>query len=202
MPQHASFSTSTYGISLCSSSFEQVVADARLVVVDVAGREDRDLARRALAVARPATPSTSAPRRAEARRRVAAAATRRGATPSTPSQHLARRRRRGSPRSPPARRPGCRRACRCASVRRRAACRAADARRLRELDRLGAQHQVREVDVPRMRRHVRALGHVAHVAQVALVDDLPVVLLGDAVDLARRRCRRPGRTASGTRCTG
>jgi hypothetical protein len=56
---------------------------------------------------------------------------------------------------------------------------------LPELDRLGAQHQVREVDVPGVRRHVRALGHVAHVAQVALVDHLPVVLFGDAVDLHR-----------------
>jgi hypothetical protein len=52
------------------------------------------------------------------------------------------------------------------------------------LDGLGAQHQVREVQVPRMRRRVRALGHVAQVAQVALVDDLPVRFLGDAVHLA------------------
>jgi hypothetical protein len=34
-----------------------------------------------------------------------------------------------------------------------------------------------------VRRHVRALGHVAHVAQVTLVDDLAVILLGYAVDL-------------------
>jgi len=32
---------------------------------------------------------------------------------------------------------------------------------LLELDRSGAQHQVREVYVPLMRRHVRALRHVA-----------------------------------------
>ncbi len=51
-------------------------------------------------------------------------------------------------------------------------------------DRLGAQHDVREVDVPRVRRNVRALGHVAEVAQIALVDDLRVVLLVDAVHLA------------------
>ena len=56
-----------------------------------------------------------------------------------------------------------------------------------ELERLGAQHQVRKVDVPRMRRHVRTLRHVAHVAQVAVVDDVPVDLLVDAVDFAGRR---------------
>src|SRR5262249_13134238 len=54
-----------------------------------------------------------------------------------------------------------------------------------ELDRLGAQHEMREIDVPRMRRHVRTLGHVARVAQVALIDHLPEVLLGHAVDLQR-----------------
>ncbi len=48
---------------------------------------------------------------------------------------------------------------------------------------LGPQHQVREVDIPRVRRHVRTLGHVAHVAQVTVVDDLPVDLLVDAVQL-------------------
>ena len=56
-----------------------------------------------------------------------------------------------------------------------------------ELDRLGAQHHVREVDVPRVRRDVRALGHVAQVAQIALVDHLPEVLLLDAVDFHGRR---------------
>jgi hypothetical protein len=35
-----------------------------------------------------------------------------------------------------------------------------------------------------MRRHIRALGHVAQVAQIALIDDLPVPLLPDAIDLA------------------
>ena len=55
---------------------------------------------------------------------------------------------------------------------------------LLELDRLGAQHQVREVQVPGVRRRVRTLGHVAQVAQVALVDHLPVVVLLDAVHLA------------------
>src|SRR5262249_11838450 len=55
-----------------------------------------------------------------------------------------------------------------------------------KLDRLGAQHEMREIDVPGMRRHVRTLGHVAHVAQVALVHHLPEVLLGHTVDLQRR----------------
>jgi hypothetical protein len=54
-----------------------------------------------------------------------------------------------------------------------------------ELDRLGAQHGVRKVEVPRVRRRVRTLGHVAQVADVALVDDLPIVLFIDPVDLHR-----------------
>src|SRR5512140_2577186 len=45
---------------------------------------------------------------------------------------------------------------------------------------------MREIDVPGMRRNVRALRHVADVAKVALVDDLPVVVLGDAIDFHRR----------------
>ena len=52
---------------------------------------------------------------------------------------------------------------------------------------LGAQHQVREVDVPGMRRHVRTLRHEAHVTQVTVIDDLPVDLLVDAVELERGR---------------
>ena len=56
-----------------------------------------------------------------------------------------------------------------------------------ELLRLGAQHHVREVEVPRVRRHVGALGLVAQVAQVALVDHLGVVGLGHAVDFHRAR---------------
>jgi len=35
-----------------------------------------------------------------------------------------------------------------------------------------------------MRRHIWTLRHVAHVAQIALIDDLPVPLLLDAIDLA------------------
>jgi hypothetical protein len=49
------------------------------------------------------------------------------------------------------------------------------------LDGLGAQHQVRKVQLPGVRRRVRALGHVAQVAQVALVHHLGVVGLGHAV---------------------
>jgi len=37
-----------------------------------------------------------------------------------------------------------------------------------------------------MWRHVRALGHVAHVAQVALVDNFPIALRRHAVQLAGR----------------
>ncbi len=52
-----------------------------------------------------------------------------------------------------------------------------------ELHGLGPQHQVREVERPLVRRHVGTLGLVAQVAQVALVDDLPVVVLGHTVHL-------------------
>ena len=51
---------------------------------------------------------------------------------------------------------------------------------------LGAQHQMREIDIPRVRRDVRALRHEAHVAEVAVIDDLPVDLAIDAVELAAR----------------
>jgi hypothetical protein len=50
---------------------------------------------------------------------------------------------------------------------------------------LGAEHQVREVQVPFVRRHVGTLGHVAQIAEITVVDHLPVVVLGDAVDLHR-----------------
>src|SRR5690242_8781544 len=43
---------------------------------------------------------------------------------------------------------------------------------------------MREVDIPWMGRHVRALRHEAHVAQVAVVDDLPEDLLVYRMHLA------------------
>ena len=52
--------------------------------------------------------------------------------------------------------------------------------------RLGPQHQVRKVHVPLVRRDVRTLRHEAHVAQVAVIDDLPVVRLRDPVHLHGR----------------
>ena len=52
---------------------------------------------------------------------------------------------------------------------------------------LGAQHQVREIEVPRVRRHIRALRHVAHVTEVTVVHDIPVSLLVDGVELAGGR---------------
>jgi hypothetical protein len=53
-----------------------------------------------------------------------------------------------------------------------------------ELDRLGTQHQMRKIKVPFVRRHVGTLGHVAKVAQVAVVDHAPVGRLLDAMNLA------------------
>src|SRR5262245_47205759 len=46
---------------------------------------------------------------------------------------------------------------------------------------------MREVDVPFVRRHVRTLRHVAHVAQITVLDDLPVRLLWHVVSFAARR---------------
>ena len=53
---------------------------------------------------------------------------------------------------------------------------------LLKLYRLGAQHKVRKINVPLMRRYVRALGHETQIAQIAVVNDLPVVFLLDAID--------------------
>ena len=52
---------------------------------------------------------------------------------------------------------------------------------------LGAQHQMREIEVPGVRWHIRALRHVAHVTEVTVVYDIPVGLLLNGIDLARRR---------------
>ena len=57
-------------------------------------------------------------------------------------------------------------------------------RALAELDGLGAQHGVREIQIEVMRRHIRTLGHVAQVAEVALIDYAGVVFLVHAIDLA------------------
>src|SRR5690606_19874039 len=38
-----------------------------------------------------------------------------------------------------------------------------------------------------MRRHVRALRHVAHVAEVTVIDHIPVDLLVDGIELSGRR---------------
>src|SRR5687768_9759541 len=50
---------------------------------------------------------------------------------------------------------------------------------------LRAQHQVREVDVPRVRRNVRTFRHEAHVTEVTVIHDVPVHLLVDAIELER-----------------
>ena len=55
-----------------------------------------------------------------------------------------------------------------------------------EVHRLGAQHEMGEIHVPLVRWHVRTLGHVAEVAQVAVIHHLPVVLLLDAVHFQGR----------------
>src|SRR3954470_17458040 len=52
---------------------------------------------------------------------------------------------------------------------------------------LGAQHQVREIDVPGMRRNVGTLRHETHVTQVTVIDDVPVDLLVDTIEFECRR---------------
>ena len=54
---------------------------------------------------------------------------------------------------------------------------------LPELDRLGPQHQVREIDIPFMWWHIGTLGHVTHVTQVAMIDHIPVDLARHTVKL-------------------
>src|ERR1043165_719911 len=44
---------------------------------------------------------------------------------------------------------------------------------------------MREIDVPRMWWNIRTLRHEAHVTQVTVIDDVPVDLLVDAVELER-----------------
>jgi hypothetical protein len=44
---------------------------------------------------------------------------------------------------------------------------------------------VREIEVPGMGRHIGALGEIADIAEVALVDHLPIVLLVYPIDLSR-----------------
>ena len=70
MPQHASFSTTAIRNLVVREDLQQVVADPGLVVVDVAGREDRDLARRALPVAHRPRDRRRAPMSRKRRRRV------------------------------------------------------------------------------------------------------------------------------------
>jgi len=63
------------------------------------------------------------------------------------------------------------------------------AQRLFEIGRQPAflvpQHQVRKIEVPLVRRHIGAFGHVAEVAQVTVIDDLPVILFSDVIDFHR-----------------
>ena len=55
------------------------------------------------------------------------------------------------------------------------------------LDRLGTKHQVREIDIPLVRRHIGAFRHITHVTKVAMVDDVPVNRLGNAINFHRIR---------------
>ena len=53
----------------------------------------------------------------------------------------------------------------------------------REPDSFCPEHQVRKINIPLMRRHIRALGHVAQITEIALVHNFPVILFSNAIDL-------------------
>jgi hypothetical protein len=53
------------------------------------------------------------------------------------------------------------------------------------LDRTIPQHQMGEVEIEVVRRHIRAFGHVAHVAQRAGIDDRLELFRFDVVNFAR-----------------
>ena len=55
------------------------------------------------------------------------------------------------------------------------------------LHRFGAQHEMRKVDVPRMRRDIGTFGHETHVAQVAMVDHAREPGLVHGRNVTRRR---------------
>ena len=52
---------------------------------------------------------------------------------------------------------------------------------------LRAQHEMWKIVVPWMRRHVRTLRHVAHVAEITVLDDVPIRLFRHVVDFAAGR---------------
>jgi hypothetical protein len=181
MPQQLSFSTTRYGNRVVLEHGDEIEADARLVVVDDAGREQHDLAGAALAIDDLGRAALLLGRTAKslARQRWQPGI---GVDVERRLQHLAHR-------PGPVRRihrlDDDRNAGELAvHVGRGEQLRAGADLALAVADRLGAQHQVRKVDVPWVRRNVRAFGHVAEVAQVALLDDLGVVLLVDLVHLA------------------
>ena len=55
---------------------------------------------------------------------------------------------------------------------------------LLEFDRAVAQHQMGKVDIELVRRHIRAFGQKAHIAQRARIGDLLVIGRDHAIDLA------------------
>jgi hypothetical protein len=176
MPQQVSPCTTTVGNLVVVEQFEQVVAQARLVVIDVAGGEHGDLAGALGAVANRMVMAGSGVGAKVGRVELGQFAARIDAERLL--QHDARR----------AELVGGIHHLRHHGNRGQGADQFGGGQQLVAefhlaglvLDRLGAQHGVREIQVPLVRRHVGALGHVADVAQVALVDDLPEFFLGHA----------------------
>ncbi|KPJ91163.1 MAG: hypothetical protein AMJ55_12305, partial [Gammaproteobacteria bacterium SG8_15] len=51
-----------------------------------------------------------------------------------------------------------------------------------KLDCFGLQHQMREIQVPLMRRHIRTLGHETQIAKITLINHFPVIFFFHPVD--------------------
>ena len=187
MPQHFSLPTTFTAMPLCSNTAVEVFRQVRLVAIAVAGRR----------TTRPCRASSAGrlDLGASCRRACAHACCRcsNGTSGSAPSRSHAER---GLEQLAAGLRAVHRvhdfgdhrdagdaaEAARVAT----AACRGTLCSPLRCCTCFRAQHQVREVDVPGMRRHVRTLGHEAHVTEVTVIDHVPVDLLVDAIDLERR----------------
>ena len=121
-------------------------------------------------------------------------------TPSAPSSSAPAEPGCGSPHSRSRARPGC---PRCGRRRRSTTAGGrGTARPPAVAHRLRAQHQVREVHVPRVRRNVGTLAHVAHVAEVAVIHHLPARRLRHGRDFAGRRFVDVLEQDRETRCTG
>ena len=175
----------------CARTRRQIESDLRLVAIDVAGGEERHLAARVFAPAvrccrRRRSPGGSWCRAAAGAGARVAGVFRNRRVGCTPSVFSSSARPSGGvvDRVHHLRRPPeCRRCCPPYRSRQQLVANAQPRVRPRFLPPWRAA-SVRKVHVPGVRRHVRTLRHEAHVAQVAVIDDLPVVFFVHTVELA------------------